>query len=139
MALTCQMREAVHLIKPTQYLAMGDTENRQPPEERTAVRTVRSSEAMEPADEEAPMIDFREQFIERLKPNQDGFDTMAPSGQAKVYRSAGCWVYKVNTDQEKEFRQWVTDHLGLPELGRVKVLGDFPMLQVVSPLDSPFD
>jgi hypothetical protein len=33
----------------------------------------------------------------------------------------------------------VTDHLGLPELGRVKVLGDFPMLQVVSPLDSQFD
>jgi hypothetical protein len=103
------------------------------------VRTVSSSEAMEPADKETPMIDFREQFIERLNPNQDGFDAMPPSGQAKVYRAAGCWVYQVNADQEREFRQWVIDHLGLPELGRVKVHGDFPMLQVVSPLDSPFD
>ena len=107
--------------------------------EQTTVRTVSSSEAMEPVDEETPMIDFREQFIERLNPNQDGFNAMPPSGQAKVYRAAGCWVYQVNADQEREFRQWVTDHLGLPELGRVKVHGDFPMLQVVSPLDSPFD
>ena len=66
------------------------------------MRTVSSSEAMEPADEETPMIDFREQFIERLNPNQDGFDAMPPSGQAKVYRAAGCWVYQVNADQERE-------------------------------------
>ena len=101
--------------------------------------TVSSSTAVEPVDKETPMIDFREQFIERLNPDQDGFDTMPLSGRAKVYRPAGCWVYQVNADQEREFRQWVIDHLGLPELGRVKVHGDFPMLQVVSPLDSPFD
>jgi hypothetical protein len=73
--------------------------------EQTTVRTVSSSEAMEPADKETPMIDFREQFIERLNPNQDGFDAMPPSGQAKVYRAAGCWVYQVNANQEREFRQ----------------------------------
>ena len=85
------------------------------------------------------MTDFRNQFIERLGPDQEGFDTPPRSGQAKVFRPAGCWVYRVSPEQEKEFHQWVTDHLGLPELGRVKVQGDFPMLRVFSPLDSPFD
>ena len=94
---------------------------------------------MAAVDEESQVTDFRNQFIERLNPDQDGFDTPPRSGQAKVFRPAGCWVYQVNADQEREFRQWVIDHLGLPELGRVKVHGDFPMLQVVSPLDSEFD
>jgi hypothetical protein len=94
---------------------------------------------MAAVDEESRMIDFRSQFIERLNPDQDGFDTPPRSGQAKVFRPAGCWVYQVSSDQEKEFRQWVTDHLGLPELGRVTIHGDFPMLRVFSPLDSLLD
>jgi hypothetical protein len=94
---------------------------------------------MAAADGETSMIDFREQFVERLNPNEDAFDAPPRSGQAKVFRPAGCWVYRVSADQEREFREWVTDHLGLPELGRVKIQGDFPMLRVVSPLDSPFD
>jgi hypothetical protein len=85
------------------------------------------------------MTDFRDQFIERLNPNQDGFDASPRSGQAKVFRPVGCWVYQVSPDQEREFRQWVTDHLGLPELGRVKVYGDFPMLRVCSLPDSLLD
>ena len=90
-------------------------------------------------DEESQVTDFRKQFVERVNPDQDGFHTLPPSGQVKVFRPAGCWVYQVSPDQEKEFRQWVIDHLGLPELGRVTIQGDFPMLRVFSPLDSPFD
>jgi hypothetical protein len=90
-------------------------------------------------DEESQVTDFRMQFVERLNPDQDGFDNPPRSGQAKVFRPAGCWVYRVSPDQEKEFRQWVIDHLGLPELGRVTILGDFPMLRVFSPLDGLLD
>jgi hypothetical protein len=90
-------------------------------------------------DEESQVTDFRMQFVERLNPDQAGFDNPPVSGQVKVFRPAGCWVYRVSPDQEKEFRQWVIDHLGLPELGRVTIQGDFPMLRVFSPLDGLLD
>ena len=85
------------------------------------------------------MINFHSQFVERLSPSREGYKDPPRPGHAKVFRPAGCWIYRVSADQEREFRQWVTDHLGLPELGRVTIQGDFPMLRVFSPLDSPFD
>ena len=57
-------------------------------------------------DEESQVTDFRKQFVERLNPDRDRFHTLPRSGQAKVFRPAGCWVYRVSPDQEKEFRQW---------------------------------
>jgi hypothetical protein len=81
------------------------------------------------------MTDFREQFVDRIGPDQDSYSAPPRPGLVKVFRSAGCWVYRVAPDQEKEFCQWVRDHLGLPELGRVRITGEFPMLRVFSPFD----
>jgi hypothetical protein len=71
----------------------------------------------------------------KVGPEQEGYSAPPRPGLVKVFRSAGCWVYRVSPDQEQEFCQWVREHLGLPELGRVKITGEFPMLRVFNPFD----
>ena len=85
--------------------------------------------------EESRMIDFREQLVELLRPDDDGFDDPPRKGLVKVFRPTGCWVYRVDLGQEEEFRRWVADRFRLDELGAMEVTGEFPMLRVVSPLD----
>ena len=84
---------------------------------------------------ETRMIDFREQLVELLRPDDEGFGDPPREGLVKVFRPAGCWVYRVDLDQEEEFRRWVADRFRLDELGAMEVTGEFPMLRVVSPLD----
>jgi hypothetical protein len=84
---------------------------------------------------ETRMIDFREQLVELLRPDDEGFDDPPREGLVKVFRPAGCWVYRVDLGQEDEFRRWVADRFRLDELGAMEVTGEFPMLRVVSPLD----
>jgi hypothetical protein len=86
-------------------------------------------------DEESQMIDFREQLVELLRPDDDGFDDPPREGLVKVFRPTGCWVYRIEVGQEEEFRRWVADRFRLDELGAMEVTGEFPMLCVVSPLD----
>jgi hypothetical protein len=91
--------------------------------------------AMAAVDEGSRMIDFRKQLVELLRPADEGFDDPPREGLVKVFRPAGCWVYRVDLGQEDEFRRWVADRFRLDELGAMEVTGEFPMLRVVSPLD----
>jgi hypothetical protein len=90
---------------------------------------------MATAHEETRMIDFREQLVELFRPDDQGFDDPPRGGLVKVFRPAGCWVYRIELGQEEEFRRWVADRFRLDELGAMEVRGEFPMLRVVSPLD----
>jgi hypothetical protein len=90
---------------------------------------------MATADEEIQMIDFRQQLVELLRPDDEGFDDPPRPGLVKVFRLVGCWVYRVDPGQEEKFRRWVADRFRLDELGKMEVRGEFPMLRVVSSLD----
>jgi hypothetical protein len=99
------------------------------------LNATRFGPAMAVVEEESRMIDFREQLVELLRPNDDGFDDPPREGLVKVFRPMGCWVYRIEVGQEEEFRRWVADRFRLDELGTMEVTGEFPMLRVVSPLD----
>ena len=81
------------------------------------------------------MIDFRQQLVELLRPDDKGFDDPPQQGLVKVFRPVGCWVYRVELGQEEKFRRWVADRFRLDELGEMEVRGEFPMLRVVSSFD----
>ena len=81
------------------------------------------------------MIDFRQQLVELLRPDDKGFDDPPRQGLVKVFRPVGCWVYRVELGQEEKFRRWVADRFRLDELGEMEVRGEFPMLRVVSSFD----
>ena len=90
---------------------------------------------MATVDEETQMIDFRQQLVELLRPDDEGFDDPPRQGLVKVFRPVGCWVYRVELGQEEKFRRWVADRFRLDELGEMEVRGEFPMLRVVSSFD----
>ncbi len=64
---------------------------------------------MAAVDKEAGMIDFQERLVELLRSDDEGYDDLPPQGQAKVFRPAGCWVYRVDLGEEEEFHRWLVD------------------------------
>jgi hypothetical protein len=90
---------------------------------------------MAAVDKEAGMIDFQERLVELLRSDDEGYDDLPLQGQAKVFRPAGCWVYRVDLGEEEEFHRWLVDSFLLAELCKTEVRGEFPMLRVVSSLD----
>jgi hypothetical protein len=99
--------------------------------DQTANRSAKASAIMATADEEIHRIDFRQQLVELLRPDDEGFDDPPGPGLVKVFGPVGCWVYRVDAGKEEKFRRWIADRFRLDELGEMEVAGEFPMLRVM--------